>query len=133
MFFVDLCVAFAIACLSGMGIGGGGLLVIWLILVRNVPPHTAQGLNLGFFIVSALFAYTHHRKKRRLPLPYLFAILFCALGGVLLGCSLTARNDPVYAKAAFGWFLILCGIINLARILLRSVKKRRTVSLPKQM
>ena len=29
-----------------MGIGGGGLLVIWLVFVHHMPSPTAQGINL---------------------------------------------------------------------------------------
>jgi len=132
LFIFDLFVAFAVACLSGMGIGGGGLLVIWFILVRNIPPHAAQGLNLGFFIVSALCAYTHHRKKQRIPQSYLYTIIFSAAAGVFLGCNLAAQSDPAHAKQSFGWFLILCGTANLTRAVLQYVKNRRSRVIPKQ-
>ena len=48
MFFVNILIAVLIAALSGMGVGGGGLLVIWLVLTAGMPAPTAQGINLLF-------------------------------------------------------------------------------------
>ena len=45
--------SFIIALLSGMGIGSGGLLVIYLTLLEKVPQLTAQGINLLFFIFAS--------------------------------------------------------------------------------
>lgn len=35
--------------LSGCGIGGGSLLLLWLTLVQDMPQFTAGGINLLFF------------------------------------------------------------------------------------
>ena len=42
--------ALLIACLSGLGIGSGGLLVIWLTMIEGISAETARGLNLLFFV-----------------------------------------------------------------------------------
>ena len=42
------------AVLAAMGVGGGGLLVIYLTLVKELPQLYAQGINLLFFLPSAL-------------------------------------------------------------------------------
>ena len=47
--------SFLIAVLSGLGVGSGGLLVIYLTLVEKVPQLTAQGTNLIFFILIKAF------------------------------------------------------------------------------
>ena len=43
-------VTFAVALLSGMGVGSAGLLVTYLALVLGMPQLQAQGLNLLFFL-----------------------------------------------------------------------------------
>ena len=42
-------IATLIAILSGLGVGSGGLLVIWLTLALGVDAQMARGLNLLFF------------------------------------------------------------------------------------
>ena len=39
--------------LSGLGIGGGTLLMVWMTGVAALPQQTAQGINLLYFLPSA--------------------------------------------------------------------------------
>ena len=41
--------------LSGCGIGGGSLLLLWLTLVQDMPQFTAGGINLLYFGAKELF------------------------------------------------------------------------------
>jgi uncharacterized membrane protein YfcA len=49
----DVIVSFVLAALSGIGVGGGGLFVIFLAIFTDTPQLIAQGMNLLFFIFSA--------------------------------------------------------------------------------
>ena len=53
---VILLVGTALGFLSGLGIGGGSLLILWLTLVLNTDHAAARGINLLFFLPSALIA-----------------------------------------------------------------------------
>lgn len=48
-FPVALLVSTLLGCLSGLGIGGGSLLILWLTLVLKVDPIVARQINLLFF------------------------------------------------------------------------------------
>ena len=53
--------SFFIALLSGLGVGGGGLFVVFLNLFTELSQLTVQGINLLFFIpigILALIIYT---------------------------------------------------------------------------
>ncbi len=110
-FFIGLLVA----SLAGMGVGGGGLLVIWLVLIANIPAPTAQGINLIFFIVSALCALPLHIKKRRLPWKKILIYTATALPGAWVGCRLASVLPEMIARRCFGYFLLLSGILQLYR------------------
>ena len=51
--------SFLIAALSGLGVGGGGLFVVFLALFTEIPQITAQGINLLFFLFSR-FSFLHY-------------------------------------------------------------------------
>ena len=55
-------VSFFIAVLSGLGVGSGGLFVIWLTAAYGVSATQARGMNLLFFVFSILFRkmYKNH-------------------------------------------------------------------------
>jgi len=113
MFILDMIASFAIAILSGMGIGSGGLLVIYLTLVSSTPQLTAQGINLLFFLFSTGAAMTVHLRRRKI---YFNAVLLMAAVGIfgaLLG-SFTAGVLPTsLIKKLFGAMLIISGTVAL--------------------
>ena len=102
-----------IALLSGIGIGSGGLLVIWLTMIEGIDAETARGLNLLFFVFSASAALLVHLLKGRVK-PKLVAklsLMSCigTLGGVYVG----ARINPLLLRKIFGAMLLLSGIYTL--------------------
>lgn len=105
--------AFIIALLTGMGVGSGGLFVVYLTIAESVPQLTAQGLNLYFFIFSTAAALIIHSRTRNLPFKRLFAI--CAIGS--LGCAggayLAQNADAGLLRTLFAILLIISGGISL--------------------
>lgn len=109
-----------IAVLSGMSVGSGGLLVIWLTELMGVGVETARGLNLFFFTVSATVALLFHVKRRKLYPTLIFRAAFFALCGTLVGSYLGKSLDPWILKKLFGAFLVFSGGYSLL-----SSKKRK--------
>ena len=105
--------ALLIACLSGLGIGSGGLLVIWLTMIEGISAETARGLNLLFFVFSASAALLIHLLKGRVK-TRLVAILSCfSCLGTLIGTYLGSRLDPLLLKRIFGAMLTASGSYSL--------------------
>ena len=50
--------------LSGFGIGGGSLLMVWMTAVLSMEQKTAQGVNLLYFLPTAAAALIFHAKNR---------------------------------------------------------------------
>ena len=48
---------------GAMGLGGGGVLIIYLTGIVNTEQALAQGINLLFFIPCAIVAVFMHAKK----------------------------------------------------------------------
>ena len=112
---MDFLVALAVSALAGMGVGGGGLLVIWLVFANNFPTQTAQGINLLFFLPSALAAMPLHLRCRRIPRRYVTALTLSALPGVFTGCHLAQQISADAARRCFGFFLLVSGLMILLR------------------
>ena len=64
--------------LSGLGIGGGTLLMVWMTGVAALPQQTAQGINLLYFLPSAACALFFHIRNRLIRWDI---VLPAALGG----------------------------------------------------
>ena len=110
---LSLPVAIILGFLSGLGTGGGSLLILWLTLVLHVPQAEARILNLMFFIPAALIACIFRWRQGHLDLKKL-------MPGILTGCAaaalcsfLTSGNTPQILLKAFGIMLIFIGIKEL--------------------
>ena len=99
--------------LGAMGMGGGGVLVIWLTLGAGMAQPAAQGVNLLLFIpcaIPALFSYS--RKK----LICWKAVGFCVaagLAGALLGAWASNLLEPDLLRRIFGAMLLIMGVREL--------------------
>lgn len=113
--WIAIIASFLIAALSGMGVGGGGLFVIYLALWTDTPQLAAQGMNLLFFLFSAGASITVHLQQRKI---YFVAVgLMAAAGivGALLGARLSTVVDQVLLRRIFGTLLIISGIFALQK------------------
>lgn len=110
---LDAAVILCISVLCGMGIGGGGLPVLYLTLVRNMEQKSAQGLNLILFICAAAGAFAVNLRKGKLNAKRI--IILAAFGSLfaLLGAYLSAKLPSPILRKLFGSLLIFSGIKSL--------------------
>lgn len=112
-FPVIIIVGTVLGFLSGIGIGGGSLLILWLTMVLGVSQGIARSINLLFFIPSALIACCFRWKQGGLKLSHVLPA--AAAGGIAAACfSLISMNMSItLLRKLFGWLLILTGIREL--------------------
>lgn len=110
---IDIIAGLVCAVLAAMGVGGGGLLVIYLTLVKGLPQIYAQGVNLLFFLPSALVSLFFKRKllasKKKLLLTVCPTAVLSSLGFSLIG----GYMDEALLRRIFGAFLILAALIQI--------------------
>ncbi|MBD5098569.1 MAG: sulfite exporter TauE/SafE family protein [Clostridiales bacterium] len=99
--------------LSGFGVGGGSLLLIYMTSFAGVPQALAQGINLLYFLPTAATALPAHFKngyvEKRVLLPAIGLGLICS---ALTAWAATALDVEVLRKC-FGAFLIVIGLREL--------------------
>ena len=110
---ISVTVSFFIAALSGLGVGSGGLFVIWLTATASASITTARGLNLLFFVFSAGGALIVHIKRKRIvPSLVILPATLAALGTVI-GSLFGSLASPILLKRMFGIMLLSSGIRTL--------------------
>jgi uncharacterized membrane protein YfcA len=110
---VSILAALLIAILSGLGVGSGGLLVIWLTEICGTAPVQARGLNLLFFVFSATSALLFHLKRRKINLKLAMFLASFALLGTFAGTFVGKAITPILLKKIFGIMLVSSGIYTL--------------------
>lgn len=122
---LDSIVAFIIAVLSGMGIGSGGFLVIYLSLAEQLPQITAQGINLLFFLFSSGASLLLHMRKRKLFGGVILAMSAMGVIGSPLGSLAAAALPSDILRKLFGGMLIVSGLLSLQKNLAKSKKEQK--------
>ena len=108
-----LIVGTVLGFLAGLGIGGGSLLVLWLSFVVGMDPITVRGINLLFFIPSALIAICFRWKQGSICWKKIIPAMIAGCVSALLFSWLGSLFDMAMLKKLFGIILILTGIKEL--------------------
>ncbi len=99
--------------LSGIGVGGGSLLMLWLTLVLDMPHSTARNINLIFFIPSALIASLFRWRQGALKLKQVIPAVIAGCIAAAVFSLLSKRLDIALIKKLFGVLLIFTGFREL--------------------
>lgn len=110
---VSLVMGTLLGLLSGLGTGGGSLLILWLTMVLGMDQLQARSINLLFFIPSALIACLFRWKQGKLNWQKILPAMIagCVSAGVFswLGSLL----DLYWLRKLFGVLLLVTGLREL--------------------
>lgn len=102
---MELIVGTVLGFLSGMGVGGGSLLLLWLTAAKGVEFETARSINLLFFFPAAIVASGFRLRqisvKRLIP---------AAIAGCIAAAAFSVLSqswDTSLLRKGFGVLLIL--------------------------
>lgn len=99
--------------LSGFGVGGGTILLIYLTAIAGVDQHTAQGINLLYFLPAGILALPSHIKNDYIEKAALVPAIFGGLIFAAVGALFATKLDADILHKCFGGFLVLIGLGEL--------------------
>lgn len=113
MTIIQTLVGMITGILSGCGIGGGSLLVLYLTAIADVAQRQAGGINLMYFIACAPAALIGHIRHKAIAWP---ATIWCVVAGVITAAAtalLTQGMDTGLLRQLFGGLLLYVGVREL--------------------
>lgn len=110
---VSLFVGALLGFLSGLGVGGGSLLILWLTLVLGLDPQTARGINLLFFLPAAFTASLIRWRRGEAPLKPLIPAIAAGCAAAALFTWVGRILELDLLRRLFGGLLILTGLREL--------------------
>ena len=108
-------IGLASGIISGMGIGGGTILIPALVLFVNPGQHVAQSVNLLFFIPTAIVALFVHIKNKRIDFKMAIPIIIFGFIGAYFGSRLAISLPGKTLGRFFGIFLLAMGSYEIIR------------------
>ena len=99
--------------LTGLGIGGGSLLMVWLTAVLGMDALTARGINLLFFLPGAVIAICFRTRQGQLQWKHALPPAAAGCLAAALCSQLSTAVDNSILNPIFGGILVAAGIREL--------------------
>ena len=110
--------ALAAGALGAMGLGGGGVLLLWLSFL-GMGQLEAQGINLFFILPVGAVGLWFHRKEGLVRGAAVLPMALGGMAGLVLGVMLAGRLPELLLRRLFGGLLCIIAVRTLP---LRSVR-----------
>lgn len=100
---------------GAMGLGGGGVLIIYLTGIINTEQTLAQGINLLFFIPCAIVAIFMHAKKKLINFKLALPLALIGLAGAAIGSYIACFLSNQILSKIFAILLLIMSILQLKK------------------
>lgn len=110
---IDILAGILSAVIASMGLGGGGVYIMYLTLVKNTEQINAQGLNLLFFIPCAVVSLAVYIKNKMIKPKAVIPMAAGGIVGAFAGNFLLMGIPQNALKIIFAAFLIIMGVYTV--------------------
>ena len=110
---------------SGIGIGGGTVLIFLLTTFSGVSQHIAQGTNLIFFIPTCVVSIFINLKNKNIDIKTAVVVIISGIIGAVIGAKLSLIIDAKKLKKYFGIFLLLITIYEIYSLIKSNIKSKK--------
>ena len=101
--------------LSGFGVGGGTLLLIYKTAFAGLDQHLAQGINLLYFLPTAATALPAHFRNGFIDKKTALPAIGAGLAGTAVAAWAATALDVGLLRRLFGGYLLYIGMRELLR------------------
>ncbi len=98
---------------SGMGMGGGTILILILTCFFNINQKIAQATNLIFFVPTSIIASVINIRNKNINFKIALPFSIAGVIGVVIGSIISIKINNKVLKKLFAIFLILIAIYEL--------------------
>lgn len=109
---------------TGLGMGGGTILILLLSLFKGLDQHIAQATNLVFFIPTSAAAIITNLKQKNVDLKLGITISIYGIIGAIIGAIISKNIDSETLKKYFAIFILIIAIHEVYE-LYREYKRNR--------
>lgn len=95
---------------SGIGMGGGTILIFLLTTFCGLDQHIAQAINLVYFVPTAISAIIVNYKNKNIDVKLAINISICGIIGAIIGSIISVNIQVGTLRKLFGIFLIVIAI-----------------------
>ena len=112
---------------SGIGMGGGTILIFLLNIFVGLEQHIAQATNLIYFVPTAISAIIVNYRDKNIDTKLAGIISICGIIGAVIGAIISVNLDVEKLRRFFGIFLVIIAIHEIYTLIneYKLCKKRK--------
>ena len=95
---------------SGIGMGGGTILIFLLTAFAGLEQHIAQATNLIYFVPTAISAIVVNYRDKNIDIKLATVVSACGIIGAVIGALISINMDVEKLRKSFGVFLAIIAI-----------------------
>lgn len=113
---------------SGIGMGGGTVLIFLLTMFTSLEQHIAQATNLIYFVPTAISAIIINYKSQNIDIKLAFNISIFGIIGAIIGALISINLNVQKLRKIYGFFLLIIAIHEIYTLIIeyKLHKKRNT-------
>ena len=92
---------------SGIGMGGGTILIVLLNVFEDLEQHIAQATNLIYFVPTAISAIIVNYKEKNIEINLAKMISVFGITGAVIGAIISINTDVEKLRNFYGIFLAI--------------------------
>ena len=112
---MDVLIGFLAGFAGGLGVGGGGILLLYLTAFTETSQLSAQGINLVVFLPTAAAALCLHFKNGFVKWKTAILAVLFGIPAVFLGFFIAKSIDESLLRLGFALLLLFIGLKELFR------------------
>lgn len=110
---------------TGLGMGGGTILILLLSLFMGLEQHIAQATNLVFFIPTAIAAILTNLKQKNIDLKLAINISLFGIIGAIIGSIISNNISSQNLKKYFAIFILIIALHEIYELYKEYKRKRK--------
>lgn len=110
---INILIGILLGFLSGLGVGGGSLLILWLTLGLGMEQAMARDINLMFFPPAAVIAACFRWRQGSLPLRKIWPAMISGSLSAAVLTFVSRKMDVSALKQGYGILLLATGFREL--------------------
>lgn len=101
---------------TGLGMGGGTILILLLSLFMDLEQHIAQATNLVFFIPTSLAAIVINIKQKNVDFKLAVNISIFGILGSIIGVLISEKISSAHLRKYFAVFILIIAIHEIYKL-----------------
>ena len=110
---------------TGLGMGGGTVLILLLSLFMGVEQHIAQATNLVFFVHTALAAIVMNLRQKNVDIKLAINISFFGIIGAIIGAIISNNINSENLRKYFAIFILIIALHEVYELYKEYKNKRK--------